>query len=315
VKKVAVVVLALALLMLFACFTPAYATPANTTHGTTPYGMGYAQVTGKLGDAAYIIQIPETWNGMLIVACPWYQYPKDATELYSHLKYDPIAQVLLSMGYAFACSNYGATGWPITEAVIRIHQLTQYVVGKYHVPGKVFVMGGSMGGCVAILVGEKYPELYSGVLDLCGAKDLVGSFNGCVWAAGLTLEEFRVAFGIPAEVPDEAVQDFQDFFVSVLNDILAETGGTPQTKPKVYAKIDPNQQTDISIPIISIYGSADIICPPSLVVAYHDALVAAGHGDLHRYYIIDGATHIDALIFGAVPEHLAELVAWSDSLD
>ena len=71
-KKVAVAVLAMALLMLFACFTPVYATPANTTHGTTPYGMDYTQVTGTLGDAAYIIQIPEGWNRMLVVACPWY---------------------------------------------------------------------------------------------------------------------------------------------------------------------------------------------------------------------------------------------------
>ena len=168
-----------------------------------------------------------------------------------------------------------------------------------------------MGGCVAILVGEKYPELYSGVLDLCGAKDLVGSFNGCVWAAGATLADITLYLGVPPEFAPL----FKDFCTNVMNDILAETGGTPQTKPKVYAKIDPNQQTDISIPIISIYGSADAICPPSLVVAYHDALVAAGHADLHRYYVVQDATHIDALIFGAVPAHLAELVAWSDSLD
>jgi hypothetical protein len=285
----------------------------NVTSGNA-YGMDYTQITGTLGKAAYIIQIPKTWNGMLVVACPWYQYPKDGTELLSHLKYDPIAQVLLSLGYAFACSNYGATGWPVKEAIISIHQLTQYVVGRYHVPGKVFLMGGSMGGAVAILAGEKYPKLYSGILDLCGAKDLVGTFNGCTWVAGATLAEIRAVVGMPDSVPDASVQDYKDFCTSVMNDILAETGGTPQTKPEVYAKIDPNQQTDIRIPIISIYGALDVIVPPSYVIAYHAVLEAAGHADLHRYYIVPDGSHIDAPIFAAVPEHLAELVAWSNSL-
>jgi pimeloyl-ACP methyl ester carboxylesterase len=299
--------------MMFAAFSPAFAVPASTTYATTPYGMDYTQVNGKLGDAAYIIQIPETWNGMLVVGCPWYQFP--VPNLSCHLLYQPIAEVLLSMGFAFASSNYGATGWPITEAMIRIHQLTQFVVGEYHVTGEVFVMGGSMGGCIAILMGEKYPEIYSGVLDLCGSKDLVWSFNACAWFAGATLEEIRAVYGIPDEVPDETVQNAKDFFTSVMNDVLAETGGTPATKPQVYAKIDPNQQTDISVPIISIYGALDDICPLSLELAYHDALVAAGTGDLHRYYIVPDGGHIDAPILMAVPGHLLELVAWSDSLD
>jgi hypothetical protein len=281
----------------------------NVTSGNA-YGMDYTQITGTLGEAAFIIQIPKTWNGMLVVACPWYQYPKDGTELLSHLKYEPIAKVLLAQGYAFASSNYGATGWPVKEAIISIHQLTQYVVGRYHVTGKVFLMGGSMGGAVAILAGEKYPNLYSGVLDLCGSKNLVSGFNGCVWVASATLENINAYLGVPIEF----AQKYKDFCISVMNDILAETGGTPQTIPEVYAKIDPNQQTDIRIPIISIYGALDVIVPPSSVIAYHEALAVAGHSDLHRYYIIPDGSHIDAPIFAAVPQHLAELVAWSSSL-
>ena len=81
--------------------------------------------------------------------------------------------------------------------------------------------------------------------------------------------------------PDPAVQGFKDFCISIMNDVLAETGGTPDKKPQVYAKIDPNQQTDIRIPIISIYGAKDTICPPASIIAYHQALADAGHADLH----------------------------------
>ena len=311
-KTKIIVVLTLVALMLFAFPNLTSAKSTLTTSGNA-YGMDYTQVTGTLGDAAYIVQIPEDWNGMLVVACPWYQYPED--NLNCHLLYQPTSEVLLSNGFAFACSNYGSTGWPIKEAMIRIHQLTQYVVGTYHVPGKVFVMGGSMGGCVAILLGEKYPELYSGILDLCGAKDLVGTFNGCVLISGSTLEEIRAIRGMPASVPDATVQGFKDFCTSIMNDVLAETGGTPQTKPQKFAKIDPNQQTDISIPIISVYGALDPICPPASVIAYHQALADAGQADLHRYYIVSNGGHINAPIFYTVPDRLAELVVWSNSLD
>jgi pimeloyl-ACP methyl ester carboxylesterase len=172
-----------------------------------------------------------------------------------------------------------------------------------------------MGGCVAILLGEKYPQLYSGVLDLCGAKDLVSTFNNCVWAATHSLDEIRVARGMPSSTPDATVQGFKDFCTSIMNDVSAETGGTPDNKPQVYAKIDPNQQTAIKIPIISVYGQLDPICPPSTIMTYHAALAAAGTADLHRYYIVPNGAHIDAAIFASVPGRLAELVAWSDSLD
>ena len=33
---------------------------------------------------------------------------------------------------------------------------------------------------LAILLGEKYPELYSGVLDLCGAKNIAVTVNNCI---------------------------------------------------------------------------------------------------------------------------------------
>jgi len=200
----------------------ANAKQVNKTDMTTPQGTEYTQVIGKLGDAAYIIQIPDNWNGMLVVGCPWYQYPLD--NLNCHLLYQDdtrygISEKILDMGFAFACSNYGATGWPTTEAMIRTHQLTEYVVDEYGVSGKIFVMGGSMGGAVAILLGEKYPDLYSGVLDLCGAKDLTVTVNNCIMVSTMTLDQIKVLKNWPLiPATDAYAQQFKDFFGSYFED-------------------------------------------------------------------------------------------------
>ena len=313
-RKTVMFVLPLIFLMTFTLLTPALAKSPTITTGTA-YGKSYTQIQGTLGDADYVIQIPDLWNGMLVVACPWYQFPKDGSEVVSHLKYSAISSVLVSQGYAFACSNYGATGFPIQEAMIRIHQLTEYVIDNYHVPGKVFVMGGSMGGAVAILLGEKYPELYSGVLDLCGAKNIANSYTLCMTVSTLSIAQLRVVLGLPSSMPDAQVAGLKAFFLSFATDVAIETGGTPETKPQAYAKIEPMLKTDLEIPIISIYGALDILCTPSLIAAYHNALDAAGTADLHRFYIVPNGGHITPEIFMEVPGRLAELVTWSDSLN
>ena len=313
-NKKNVLISALTLLMLLGAVSPALAcsrTTSPTIAYGNAYGMDYTQITGTLSDAAYIIQIPKTWNGMLVVACPWYQFPPNPN---CHLLYQPLSEVFLSLGYAFACSNYGADGYPIQKGMNAIHQLTEYVIDKYHVHGKVFVMGGSMGGNIALLLGEKYPHLYSGVLDLCGTKDLVTAYNGGVFIAGLSIDEFRAYMGWPATIPDANVLSFQAFLTTVSNDIKTETGGTPQSKPNAYAKISPVDNTDIRIPVISIVGGLDFVVPMSQHLEYQDAIAEAGHSDLYRMYVIPNGGHIDAPIFAAVPAHLLELVAWSNSL-
>jgi len=39
--------------------------------------MDYAQTTGELGGAGYVVYMPEDWNGRLIVGCPGYNYFND----------------------------------------------------------------------------------------------------------------------------------------------------------------------------------------------------------------------------------------------
>ena len=302
-RKVAVVVLVLALLMICAAVSPAFA----VVYAPPPQ---YTTITGILGGADYIIQIPKTWNGMLVVACPWYQLPPNRN---CHLQYQPLSEVLLAMGYAFACSNYGADGYPVQKGMIRIHQLTEYVIDNYHVTGKVFVIGGSMGGNIALLLGEKYPNLYSGVLDMCGTKDLIDAYTGTAYFATLTPEEISDMLGI--SLPD--AEGFLYFCTTINNDFRIETGGTPETKLKAYERISPTYNAHIQIPVITIIGEWDGVVPMSQHEMYQAAIDAAGCSDLYSQIIVPEAGHVDVdpRIFAEAIVQLPELVAWSDSLD
>jgi hypothetical protein len=127
------------------------------------------QITGTLGGAHYLIRIPDNWNGELIVGCRGYSHLLSSVnlELYAN-----IYNSLITGGYAFAESDYGAQGYCVKEAIIRTHQLTEWVINNYHVTGHVYLIGISMGGNTALELGAKYPDLYSGVLDIAGSKDI-----------------------------------------------------------------------------------------------------------------------------------------------
>ena len=155
---------------------------------------GYIQYVGTLDGANYVIRIPDEWNGMLVVGChKWmpFDWTPDAQFAMDNLVNGEgigLPFAFIEEGFAYAASSYGEGGWPIKEAMTRTHQLTEYVIDNYGVTGKVFIIGHSMGGLIGLLLGEKYPELYDGVLDISAMKDvilgypqLVAIINGPNW--------------------------------------------------------------------------------------------------------------------------------------
>lgn len=305
-KKVSLTVLGLTLFMVCTVISPVFAvaiTPA-------PYTI----TTGKLGGADYVIYMPENWNGRLIMGCHGYNYISNPhTELY----FDALAKSLASLGYAFASTNYngGERGWLIKEGIIRTHQLTQYIVDNYHVTDKIFILGISMGGNIALNLAYNYPEVYDGVLDICGLKDNIASYNyGQLWATK-TVTELRTIFNIPVAVPDEQIVGLKVFFTTICADIVEANGGTPEEKPQFYEMRDPVCHADIKIPTISLVGAEDLIVPISCHLAYQNAIATAGCSDLYRLYIDATGGHADTPIMNEVPAKLMELIAWSDSLD
>jgi pimeloyl-ACP methyl ester carboxylesterase len=120
---------------------------------------------GEINGAKFRIDMPEKWNGGLVMYCHGYN---PAPVSFEEAKSGPVAGVFLSQGYAFAQSGYAAGGWAIQEAVQDTEALRRYFISKHGAPKESYITGHSMGGFLTMLMMETFPNVYDGGLPLCG---------------------------------------------------------------------------------------------------------------------------------------------------
>lgn len=247
---------------------------------------GYNQYVGTLGGANYVIRIPDNWNGMLVVGChgymggallPWHPDAQFRMDCWVDSSGKSLTLKLVDVGFAYAASSYGEGGWAIRKGMIRTHQLTQYVINRFGVTGKVFLVGVSMGSFV-LKLGEKYPELYDGVLDIVGQKNLTLAY-----------------YDLEALINGPLFPSFPPLLQSVLRqsilDIEAACGGTPDDRQRAYERFSPVCYPDITIPVISIHGAQDPIISLENAYSYGTAVDDAGRSKYYREYTIDPGEH------------------------
>ncbi len=121
--------------------------------------------TGEINGAKFRIDMPENWNGGLVMYCHGYN-PKPVS--YEAAKLSPVLAVFLEQGYALAQSGYAAGGWAIQEAVIDTESLRRYFLRRYGSPTETYITGHSMGGFLTMLLLETNPSVYDAGLPLCG---------------------------------------------------------------------------------------------------------------------------------------------------
>src|SRR5665647_2510320 len=299
--------------------------------GVTSAASPYTEIFGALNGANYVIRIPnpiENWNRNLVVYCHGYSHLEVNVSTFitgSNLGMDSI----IANGYAIAASTYGAGGVCIQQGIDSTYQLTQYVIENYNVTGKIFLYGISMGGGIALLMGQKYPQFYSGVLDLSGTKDAIDSYNTKMdfLSAANDSEMAAKLQAINASVPpypisvlvhpplSQQLYYWRAFLIQAAEDTAIECGGNPQNASQAYVKNSPTGNANISIPVITVHGTSDALVPFSQALKYQAAVAAAGRSNLYRLYAIPGGQHVDAPITNEVIPRLLELNAWSNTLD
>jgi pimeloyl-ACP methyl ester carboxylesterase len=137
---------------------------------------------GEINGAKFRIDLPEKWNGGLVMYCHGYN-PKPAT--YND-RPNPMVKVFLEQGYAVAQSGYAAGGWAIQEGVVDTENLRRYFVKKYGPAKETYVTGHSMGGFITMTLMETHPTTYDAGMPLCGplaapaAFMARGAFDGLV---------------------------------------------------------------------------------------------------------------------------------------
>ncbi|PVX23275.1 MAG: hypothetical protein CW691_11085 [Candidatus Bathyarchaeum sp.] len=317
-KKILGIIIVLVVASLAAPLTSVLAKEVTETD------MGdYTEYVGTLDNANFVVRIPnEGWNGMLVISCHGYMafnWNPDAQFAVDNLvNGDGIGLpfVLLEQGFAYAASSYGAGGFSVKMGMISTHQLTEYVIDNFGVTGKVFLIGHSMGGTIGLLLGEKYPELYDGLLDISGMRDIVMGYNDSVngIAEIESLQESEDWKYLPPQL-QAYLLNLLASLKQMTADMEAEFGGTYDDKPQHYEKRNPVDNAEISIPIISVTGDQDDLSNDAQTHSYENAVIDADCEEYYKLYIVIStpppappAGHATPPTIDAALSHLDELV-------
>jgi pimeloyl-ACP methyl ester carboxylesterase len=160
--------------------------------------------TGELNGASFRIDVPEKWNGGLVMYCHGYNA---RPVKYENPKPNPFFNVFLDQGYALAQSGYAAGGWAIQEAVEDTEALRRYFGKKYGAPTETYVTGHSLGGFLTMVLMETFPNSYDAGLPLCGP------LGAAMWVLERRPFDLRVVFDyyFPGALPSpvDIPPDFQ----------------------------------------------------------------------------------------------------------
>jgi pimeloyl-ACP methyl ester carboxylesterase len=135
-------------------------------------------ITGTLADGAtYVIDVPATWNGTLLLYSHGYVAPGSSNP--AEDVGDPLTGAyLLAGGYALAGSSYASTGWAVQQAVpdqIATLGVFQSDVGT---PKTTIAWGHSLGGMITAALVQEYPTQFNAALPMCGVvAGGVGTWN------------------------------------------------------------------------------------------------------------------------------------------
>lgn len=146
-----------------ACY-PFHASRASDAAGETAVRAS----TGALHGVPYRIDIPQTWNGSLVVLLHGYE-PKGAPRQ-SPWPRNEEAPVFLARGYAVAASAYASQGWAVGDALADSEQLRQLFSSENGKPHRTYAVGFSLGGLEALAMAERHGMHYDGALSMCGVN-------------------------------------------------------------------------------------------------------------------------------------------------
>src|SRR4249920_3249010 len=111
-----------------------------------------------LEGAPYRIDIPDHWNGALVMLMHGYE-PKGMPRG-EPWPQNEAAPVFLQRGYAVAASAFSSQGWAVAEAVPDNERLRQYFVATYAKPQHTYAVGISLGGYEALASLEQNGKRY-----------------------------------------------------------------------------------------------------------------------------------------------------------
>jgi pimeloyl-ACP methyl ester carboxylesterase len=239
---------------------------AGSGPGRRQTGGGACVDGTQRSGALYRICIPNQWNGDLVVYAHGYVAPQLPLSIPDdQIGGASISQTVNQLGYAFATTSYSKNGLAIKEGLADVVDLFNIFSASNARPRYVYIMGSSLGGAVAALATEKFPQLFNGALTISGP---IGDFRAQINYFG----DFRVVFdhffpgvipGDPFDIPSEVIANFNTVYVPrILAAITADPLATNQLLSVTKAPIDAADPTSIAATTLgllffNVFGSND----------------------------------------------------------
>jgi len=136
-------------------------------------GVSTERYTGVLDGAGYRVEVPENWNGLLVMYAHGYRGEGPDLTVDS----PPIREYLIANGYAWAASSYSTNFYDVRTGVEDTNNLALNfadITGEM-APTKIYIMGVSMGGHVTAAAIEdetaasaNHKVSYSAAMPACG---------------------------------------------------------------------------------------------------------------------------------------------------
>ncbi len=151
---------------------------------------------GMLDRAAYQIEVPNNWNGELVLYA--HGFAGFGTEVSVQTPPAALRKYLVANGFAWAASSYSENGYDPGIGADDTAALKDFFVQKFGKPRKTYLVGASMGGNVVALALENHAVEYDGALAICGALSGIGQIDYLVsWVAAA---EFTSGLNFPIGV-------------------------------------------------------------------------------------------------------------------
>ncbi len=141
--------------------------------GATAYS-GTLTVDGA--DSGYQIEVPDDWNGTLVLYAHGFVGPQQADLI---VQPPPLRDLFIAQGFAWAASSYSANGYVIDSSIEETDALrTRFaeLTGEDE-PTATIVHGFSMGGHITGAAIERRPDAYVGALPACGVMGDLALFD------------------------------------------------------------------------------------------------------------------------------------------
>ncbi len=136
-------------------------------------------ITGEYACAGYRIEVPDSWNGDLVVYAHGFRAGAVTDLFVTDL---PVRDEAIHQGFAWAASTYRANGYNPLDGIEDTRLMIEQFKQRVGVPKRIFIYGSSMGGHAVVGSLEKYPDLYAGGVAECGAVGGAGQFDDLIAA-------------------------------------------------------------------------------------------------------------------------------------